>query len=150
MCSLSKNEFHRDVNIGGFIKQSELAAKYITNNECGFYYADVIYSQFALTRTLRQGYPVLVGREVYWNDNYKRTGGHATVIYGFYYNNSGMLYLRVQDPWSPNIGSTYSISYSTLMKETGLTTEGVSPTRYWDGITVQSNSYQSNTIGWSW
>lgn len=137
-------------NFDGSLSESAAAAKYITNNEYSFYAAGAIYSQFALTRTLRQSYPVLVARGVYRNSDKKRLEGHATIIYGFYYDSSGNLYLRVKDPWSPNIGASYTLSYSTLVKETGIIHSGVPATRYWDGLVVQSNSYQSDTKGWSW
>ena len=63
---------------------------------------------------------------------------------------SGILYLKIKDPWQPNIGTDYSLSYEVLVKETGLYDGNVPVTRYWDGITVQSNPYEADTKEWLW
>lgn len=51
-----------------------------------------------------------------WLQGLYRRGGHSVVIYGFYYDSSGNLILKIKDPWSPNIGSMYTMSYNNVRR----------------------------------
>lgn len=110
-----RDELPDGYNVGGYANEAELAAEYITNFEYDIYCANSsIYSPSAITRVLRDNSPIEI--QWGWLQGLYRRGGHSVVIYGFYYDSSGNLILKIKDPWSPNIGSMYTMSYNNVRR----------------------------------
>ncbi len=84
------------------------------------YIIDDVLSENNLKTLLDNGNPVILSRGVY-DSSGRRTGGHATVVFGYYMDGSTARFL-IRDPWpiisnpwpdSP-AGQTYELDYATI------------------------------------
>ena len=112
----------------GSIAEIEKVAEFITVGIDYYSAFDRIYSENILTKLLHDGYPVVINRA-------KLAGGdgHSIVAYGFYYKNTGDLYIRYKDPE----GNMYDMAYDKLRND---------GTYKWTDIAVKNNSKASDTI----
>jgi hypothetical protein len=87
------NEFAALTDIAG-------AAKYFTNFTQEYKDIDnVVMTKESLTEIIASGSSVTIARG--WYPKGRRTGGHVTVVYGYYYEGTQLM-LRIRDPWPEN------------------------------------------------
>ena len=141
-----------NVNEGGNRKAAQKAINYYISNITGASIDTVvkdetIYSEDVLVRFLDDGHVIYIARGWYSdiNDPESRTGGHATLIYGYTLIGSEVWFL-VRDPWPVNEGETYMISYEKLCNGRNCKSEEDADTGVWYASIVPNTSYVNDTI----
>lgn len=112
-------------------------AQYICDSQYDFYASYKIYDKTTLTKILRGSQAPVAIIWGYLNNTNYRYNGHFVVIYGFYYDSSGNLILRIKDPDATTIGSVYTMSYNEVKR--------VDYCRIWEGSVVHVTDYYSTT-----
>lgn len=134
-------------NDTGTLNETQHVIEYILGMENDDYYYCIsqIYDEVTLKSALDLGYPVIITRGWYRNDGV-RDGGHATVIYNYYYDSTKNVYLyEIFD--SDSIVGTYSKSYTNICNGRIEGFQGEKTDRgKWEGIVVYKIGDYMNTI----
>lgn len=147
-----------EVNAAGNIIEASAAAQYYISNIPGASLNlayDGIYTETNLKKFIDDGHVLYVMRGWYRNLNTasSRSGGHATLIYGYtkqtIMDSSGALrtkyWFLVRDPLPENEGKSYMISYEKLYNGRNACETEDSDTGIWELALVVNTSYADNT-----
>lgn len=126
-------------NFGGTLGQEETAAEYISDDTIDYtHFNNHIYTEETVVQLLRTGFPVGISRGYYDGLFGTRTGGHASVVYRYYYSSTYEdMVFHILDPWPVNIGDIFPMTYSEMVSE---------GTTKWDGIVIMNSSLANNVI----
>lgn len=116
-----------EFNVGANSSKIVEAANYATSSSAFQYTTSV--SETTLFNKIKSGHPAILIRGRYKNTNGVRTGGHATVVYGYMCSN-GTRYYLIRDPWpedddpwlASNSGKSYQRKFSVIKEEAGTST----------------------------
>lgn len=138
-----------NANEAATVGETEKAAQYILSLNNLYSAWGEIYELAVLVSLLDNGNPIIILRG--WYDvSGARTGGHFVVISGYHWDSTNQLYVfDILDPWSPNVGATYSMSYQTLCNgRNPAFASDRTDTGRWEGIVVLREGDYNNTIPW--
>ena len=144
-----------DINDGGTVYEAMEAASYYQNGANNLVaYEWKIYSEQNIRRFIDDGHPIYIGRGWYDynNEKYIRSGGHATVIFGYIWNEKYNRYdYLIRDPWPVNEGKTLIMSYQKLVNSLNLpsNSEEDSDGGIWECVLVHETSYSDQVIDWA-
>ena len=103
-----------DLNHGGTTTDMKSAISFYSDNSFNTTVKNVLKEK-KLLKTLTTRGPVIITRGWYDNEG-NRNGGHATIIYGYKFNEDTNAYdYYINDPWEPNIGSSYTRQYEEIV-----------------------------------
>jgi len=129
--------------------QCEVAAELLTGYECYSETQMRIFTEYALQTLLVDDFPVIVFRG--WYNESGRNGGHATVVYDYYYDSTtGVYWYKIFDPWDVNTGTMYDRTYASLCNgRVGRNTQGdIVDDGIWESIIVYERGNYAPTIAW--
>ncbi len=146
-----------DINDGGTVYEALEAASYYQNGADNLVaYNGKIYSEQNIRRFIDDGHPIYIGRSRYIYDNelemYVWSSGHATVIFGYIWNEKYNRYdYLVRDPWPVNDGETIIMSYQKLVNSLSLSSNSAeeSDGGIWERVLVYETSYSDQVIDWA-
>lgn len=99
-----------NVNQGGTLSESALAAKYMTSNSYSFATRTTPFTHSQIRTHIVALKPIYASAG-YYNSSGVRVGGHAVVIYGYNYPDKIVEYIYYMDPWD---GRSYYTTYNAF------------------------------------
>ena len=109
-----------------------------------------------IRRFIDDGHPIYIGCSRYIYDNelemYVWSSGHATVIFGYIWNEKYNRYdYLIRDPSPVNEGKTIIMSYQKLVNSFNLSSNSGenSDNGIWERVLVHETSYSDQVIDWA-
>lgn len=138
-----------EANEPATVLETENALEFILDSDNVYSVWGRVYSETILRAMIDNNNPVIIMRG--WYNSYNdRMGGHFVVIYGYHWDFENDLYVYdIYDPWSVNVGSSYSRSYQSICNgRTPAFATDMTDTGRWEGIVVYKTGFYNNTINW--